>query len=189
MVRRLTRHILVLSAMVAPACTRGEARRHPVAKIDTLPHGRAQVLSREPTAWADSNGAWKVPELQRYGGADGSPGELASPGRLALDAQGRVYVADQKPAVIKVFAPNGAFPRTIGRESPGRSGWPGTIRLERLSTCSTRLAPGSARSSSRMQSPRLGPSSGASPKCCSSAKPMAVARSSAASNLPLGNPC
>jgi hypothetical protein len=47
------------------------------------------------------------------------------PGTLGVDDWGRVYVADRKPAQIKVFDSTGAFVRAIGREGAG----PGEYRV------------------------------------------------------------
>lgn len=66
-----------------------------------------------------------IVEEQRYGGADGSPGELVRPTTLGVDGAGRLYVADVRPIVVKVYNPDGTFLRTIGREGGG----PGEFRV------------------------------------------------------------
>jgi hypothetical protein len=96
-----------------------------VARVDTLPGGTIQVSSPGPTGWRDSAHALRLTETLRIQAAEGSPGELVEPGTLAVDAQERIYVADRKPAAIKVFDTTGALVRSIGREGGG----PGEFRV------------------------------------------------------------
>lgn len=94
------------------------------AITDSLPGNILRVMSQGPTAWTDSAGAGLVEEA-RWSGVDGTPAELGEPRSLAVDGEGRVYVVDASPAVIKVFHPDGAFIRTIGGEGEG----PGEFRV------------------------------------------------------------
>lgn len=96
-----------------------------VARVDTLPSGIVQITSDKPTAWNDSTHAWKFRVTLQIQPDEGSPGELMEPGTLGVDDWGRIYVADRKPALIKVFDSAGAFVRTIGREGAG----PGEYRV------------------------------------------------------------
>ncbi|HXG44415.1 MAG TPA: 6-bladed beta-propeller [Gemmatimonadales bacterium] len=95
------------------------------ARVDTLPSGTLVVTSDRPVGWGDSSRAWRVVETLRIQPPEGSPGELVEPLHVAADAAGRIYVADQKPAVVKQFDANGGFIRTIGREGAG----PGEFRV------------------------------------------------------------
>ncbi len=113
----------VLSALLA-ACGGAKASNLAKAVIDTLPGGIPRVTSPAPTAWTDSSGAVLIEET-RWSGEDGSPAEIGQPQSLAVDEAGRVYVLDTKPAVIKVFAPDGRLIRTIGGEGEG----PGEFRV------------------------------------------------------------
>jgi hypothetical protein len=94
------------------------------ATVDTLPSGIVRVLSDAPTAWRDTTG-WQLVEAGRFSGEENTPSEVINPQTLALDEAGRVYLADQKPAVIKVYHPDGRLLRTIGREGEG----PGEFRV------------------------------------------------------------
>ena len=93
---------------------------------DTLPGGIPRVMSPGPTGWADSVDprAWRLVPDGAFAGEAGSPSELIDPSSLAVDAVGRIYVADRKPVVIKIFDASGRFLHTIGREGEG----PGEFR-------------------------------------------------------------
>ena len=112
--------LLALAACGGGAAASSLAR----AVIDTLPGGIPRVTSSGPTSWTDSSGA-KLVDVSRFGGEDGAASELGSPRSMAVDEAGRVYVVDTKPAIIKVYSPDGKMIRTIGREGEG----PGEFRV------------------------------------------------------------
>lgn len=116
-----------LAALLAIAACSGADASTGNAIIDTLPGGIIEVKNPRPSGWSDSSarGAWKLVEVGRIAPEEGEPGELVEPWGLTVDAQGRVYVADRKPAVIKVFDRQGVLIRTIGREGEG----PGEFRV------------------------------------------------------------
>ncbi|HVX88540.1 MAG TPA: hypothetical protein VG940_06400, partial [Gemmatimonadales bacterium] len=62
---------------------------------------------------------WKLVEVARLTGGTDDPGELINPGSVAVDGSGRIYVAERDPSVIKQYAPDGTFLRTIGRQGSG----------------------------------------------------------------------
>jgi hypothetical protein len=115
-VRHPLRALLALG--LAAACTSEQGEPLAVARRDTLPGGIVAVHSSGPTGWHDTLG-WRLVPDGRVGGALDDPGELINPQSLALDDAGNLYVADQDPAVIKVFAPDGRFVRAIGRDGQG----------------------------------------------------------------------
>ncbi len=41
------------------------------------------------------------------------------PGGIVVDSRGRIFVLDRKPTLIKVYASDGTFNGTIGREGSG----------------------------------------------------------------------
>lgn len=89
--------------------------------VTTLPNGAVEVKNSGPSGWVDTTG-WKLVELYRVGGVDAEglgAEELVDPQSVALGAAGGVYVADQKPAVIKQFGPDGGYIRSFGREGSG----------------------------------------------------------------------
>ena len=127
----------VLSAVFAvlflAACTARDARLA-TAVTDTLSGGIVRVTSSGPTGWADTNG-WRLVELPAIQPAQGAPGELIDPSSIAVDNLGRLYVADQKPVVIKVFDAAGTLVRSIGREGDG----PGEFRSAFIAIRGNRL--------------------------------------------------
>ena len=110
--------------LLLTACGGASAANLAKAHIDTLPNGAIRVMSDGPTAWTDSSGAALV-ETGRFQGEEGTPSELGEPRSIAVDAQGRIYVVDSKPATIKVFTPDGKLVRSIGHEGEG----PGEFRV------------------------------------------------------------
>jgi hypothetical protein len=104
--------------VLAFACSGRERSHLAAATIDTLPGGIVRVVSPGPTAWADTSG-WKLVETLRIAGSIGDSTVINEPMSLALDGEGRVFLADRNPAVIKVFGPDGHLVRTIGREGGG----------------------------------------------------------------------
>ena len=109
---------------VLTACAGAEASNLDVAVVDSLPGGIPRVTSAGPTAWTDSSGA-RLVEIGRFSGVDGEPSEIGQPQSLAVDDAGRIYVMDTKPAVVKVYTPEGQLIRTIGHEGEG----PGEFRI------------------------------------------------------------
>lgn len=119
----MERAALIGMMVITAACAdRGPKLEAPV--VTTLPNGAVEVRNAGPSGWADTNG-WKLVELYRVGGAGAEGGEeLVDPMSVALDATGDVYVADQEPAVVKQFGPDGRFVRRFGHEGGG----PGEFR-------------------------------------------------------------
>lgn len=115
-------HALTVVSLLG--CAGAAADSPPVARVDTLPGGLLSITSDAP-AWRDSTRAWSLVEELRFGGDEGTPGELIDPQSFTADGEGRLYVVDTKPSVIKVFGRQGNFIRTIGREGSG----PGEFRV------------------------------------------------------------
>lgn len=97
-------------------------------KIDTLPGGVVHLVNTGPTAWRDTSG-WRWVPTATINPAEGSAGELGDINTMAIGDDGSVYALQRKPAVIKVYGPDGTYLRTIGKEGDGpgetRSGYLG----------------------------------------------------------------
>ncbi|MGH7560124.1 MAG: hypothetical protein ACRENB_03795, partial [Gemmatimonadales bacterium] len=109
------RRIAVAAALLAAACSRTSAAPLARAVVDTLPGGIERVTSEAPTGWRDSTSGWRLEEAGRIQGEDGTESELIEPRSMAFDGEGRLYVADAKPPIIKVYDRTGRLVRTIGR--------------------------------------------------------------------------
>lgn len=115
----MTRYLMSTLVLLTACGDAGPQLDAPV--VTTLPNGAVEVRNSGPSAWADTSG-WKLVELYRVGGADAEglgAEELVEPQSVALAADGGLYVADQKPAVIKQFGPDGGYIRSFGREGGG----------------------------------------------------------------------
>lgn len=94
------------------------------ATLDTLPGGVVVVTNHGPTLWQGTDG-WRLVPDGEIDPAAGTPGELGDPIGAALGADGRVYVVQQQPTTIKVYAADGSFERDISRGGEG----PGEFRV------------------------------------------------------------
>ena len=86
--------------------------------VDSLPDGTPRTTTELPVGWSDTNG-WKLVEVMRLTGGTDEPGDLLQPQDVAMDAAGRLYVSESDPAVIKVYAPDGTYLKSIGRSGEG----------------------------------------------------------------------
>lgn len=71
----------------------------------------------ERGAWGPARG-WRLVEVARIG-SEAGPDEFGSVVDVALDAAGRVWVADGQKQQIRVFDENGIYVRSIGRKGGG----------------------------------------------------------------------
>ena len=88
-----------------------------------------QPVPRIITARSLETGRWSLVLERIIQPAEGDSAELLDPTDLAITDDGFVAVSEPKPAHVKVFGPNGAFVRRVGREGSGpgefRSGYIG----------------------------------------------------------------
>lgn len=86
--------------------------------IDTLPGGAVRVINHGPAEWTDTTG-WRLELTRVIASADSGPAMLSSPRSIVAAPGGEIVVLDRRPAVLRVFAADGRFLRTIGREGSG----------------------------------------------------------------------
>ncbi|HEU4631729.1 MAG TPA: 6-bladed beta-propeller [Gemmatimonadaceae bacterium] len=111
---------LILPALLA-ACTSADAPADArwQGSIDTLASGTVVVHNPAAGIW-DSARAWHVREDLRIGSVmDEGPAMFGDVRSVAVDAAGRIYVLDGQAQEIRVFGPDGAYVRTIGRKGGG----------------------------------------------------------------------
>lgn len=77
------------------------------------------VQNRPPGEWGTSAKWSLVEEVRIGGGADEGPSSFGRVVDVALDSQGRVWVADGLQHQIRVFAGDGRHVRSIGRKGAG----------------------------------------------------------------------
>src|SRR6476659_1837387 len=97
------RRALLLSLILLASCGRAPAIRS-VAIRDTLPGGVVRVNNPTPSGWQDTLETALV-ELQRIQPPDGDPAELGDVMDVAMDPEGRLYVAEQGPVRVVQFGP------------------------------------------------------------------------------------
>jgi hypothetical protein len=119
-------------ALLFAACSAGESQTslNPPT-IDTLANGVIAVSNSGPTAWADTSG-WRLVLEREIVPEEGSPGEIGNPRALAAGDDGTIYLLQQAPVTIKVYAADGTWLRNIGRDGDGpgefRDGMFGLVR-------------------------------------------------------------
>ncbi|MBA2292448.1 MAG: hypothetical protein H0W15_08335 [Gemmatimonadales bacterium] len=111
--------LLVLASFAIAACASdGTKAALNAPTIDTLPGGVVRVNNTGPSMWDDTT-SFRLVEDAVIAPPEGSPGELSDINAVVADARGIVYVFQQKPALIRVYGPDGEWMRDIGREGDG----------------------------------------------------------------------
>lgn len=94
--------------------------------VDTVAPGRTAVRNGGTPLW-EEGGEWRLVEVSRVGAVEGDgPDAFGQIRAVELDDRGRLYVLDAQASEVRVFAPDGAHLRTLGRpgEGPGELGGP-----------------------------------------------------------------
>jgi len=110
---------LALVALITTACNQGPPSSAGwQGTVDTLPGGTVRVVNQAGGAWRGN--PWRLAEDLRLGHMDGKGpdvfGEIVA---VDADAMGRIWVADAQAGEIRVFGPDGAHVRTLGRRGAG----------------------------------------------------------------------
>lgn len=86
--------------------------------VDTLPSGRVVITNPDRPLWTTAEG-WTLRELFRVGSLEGEHDAFGEIRDLELGPDGSLYVLDGQADDIRVFGPDGARARTIGRQGEG----------------------------------------------------------------------
>ena len=114
--------IVAVAALLATASFRADAQeRH--ARVDTLKGGRI-VVSNPDSPHAGPEGVPTLVEVLRIASIAGVCDSFGDVFSLAVDGDGRIYVADRQANEIRVFSARGECVGTFGRsgEGPGEFG-------------------------------------------------------------------
>lgn len=113
---------VLLTTVTLPADA--QQRNDPLVRVDTLNDGRI-VVSNPDSPPTGAQGTPRLVEVLRIGSLDGACDAFGDVNSLAVDADGRIYVADRQASAIRVFSPRGECVRTFGRsgEGPGEFRW------------------------------------------------------------------
>lgn len=123
---RTTISALVVGTLLVGTAARTSAQQRDDVRVrvDTLETGRI-VVSNPDFAQAGPEGVPTLVEVLRIGSTDGTCDAFGQVYSLAVDGDGRIYVADRSANDIRVFTPEGKCLRSFGRsgEGPGEFGW------------------------------------------------------------------
>ena len=117
---------IAVGTLLATTVVRADAQEHggPRVRVDTLEGGRI-VVSNPDLPLAGPEEAPTLVEVLRIGSLDDTCDAFGNVMALAVDEDGRIYVADSQAKDIRVFSPEGECARTFGRSGEG----PGEFRL------------------------------------------------------------
>ena len=123
---RTTICTLVVGALLVGTAARTTAQQRDAGRVrvDTLEGGRI-VVSNADLPQPGPQGAPTLLEVLRIGSLDDTCDGFGRIMSLAVDGDGRIYVADSQASEIRVFSPEGECVRTFGRSGEG----PGEFRL------------------------------------------------------------
>lgn len=117
---RTTVSALVAGALLAGTAARTTAQQRDAGRVrvDTLEGGRTDV-SNPDSHQAGTQGVPTLVEVLRIGSLDDTCDAFGNVMSLAVDGDGRIYVADSQASEIRVFSPEGECVRTFGRSGEG----------------------------------------------------------------------
>ena len=123
---RTTISALVVGTLLVGTAARTSAQQRDDGRVrvDTLESGRI-VVSNPDLPQAGPEGVPTLVEVLRIGSLDETCDAFGQVYSLAVDGDGRIYVADWQANEVRVFTPEGDCLRSFGRsgEGPGEFGW------------------------------------------------------------------
>lgn len=125
MIRTTIAALVVGTVLMGSAARTGAQQRDDGrVRVDTL-KGERIVVSNPDIPQTGPDGVPTLVEVLRIGSTDGACDAFGNVMSLAVDGDGRIYVADSQANDIRVFSPEGECVRTFGRSGEG----PGEFRL------------------------------------------------------------
>lgn len=112
----MRRHVVMLLLV---ACGGAHDAEQWTGVIDTLPNGTIHVANPSRGVWPDGAG-WRLGPAAVIGAAEGAEAVVfGAVSGLEVDDAGRIYVLDRHANELRIFAPDGAHIRTVGRSGGG----------------------------------------------------------------------
>lgn len=106
-------------ALLLPACGSADANGRWAGTRETLPNGAVRVTNPAQGIWSEGT-SWQLVQELVLGDMEGPEATVfASISGLEVDAQGRIYVLDRQANEMRIFTPDGAHVRTVGRSGGG----------------------------------------------------------------------
>jgi len=126
--------VLLAAVLTVPAfgCGPAEIQGGRAFEVDTLEDGSVLVENNGAGAW-DPGAAWIAVEDLRIGAVEGGgPEQFGIISGLAVDSEGKIFVAEAQAVEVRVFLPNGNYLQTLGRngEGPGEFRVPYGLKLD-----------------------------------------------------------
>jgi hypothetical protein len=109
----------LLMFLLTAACAGADESGAWAGSVETLPNGGTRVLNPAAGAWQGESSWNLVPELV-IGATEGPEEEtFGALTGLQVDDAGRIYVVDRQTNELRIFGPDGAFVRSVGRTGDG----------------------------------------------------------------------
>jgi hypothetical protein len=109
----------VALVLVLVGCGLGGADGGWEGTIEELPGGGVRVLNPAQGIWTEAT-AWRLVPERVIGEVEGPPSHVfSSIAGLEVGDDGRIYVLDRQASELRIFAPDGAHLRTVGRSGRG----------------------------------------------------------------------
>jgi hypothetical protein len=109
----------LLIFLLTTACTGTDESGTWAGSVETMPNGGTRVVNSAAGIWQGESSWNLVPELvigTTEGPEEETFGALAG---LQVDDAGRIYIVDRQINELRIFGPDGAFVRSVGRTGDG----------------------------------------------------------------------
>jgi hypothetical protein len=109
----------IATVALVVACGGADAGGHWGGTVETLPGGAVRVTNPSRGLWEDGR-PWRLVPALVLGEEDGPAATVfGAISGLEVDAAGRIYVLDRQANELRIFTPDGAHVRSVGRAGDG----------------------------------------------------------------------